>query len=133
MTKNIVDWFSRFPIKLFFCISSEDIYLYFGVSLSISVITVSELFCWEFSDIPSLYYFNLSSSIISCLSSGGTYVFLSISLSCSLWLFLNYFVVNFLKLVILLATLLLIKSPVVSAVFGIAVLEEGICASVADF
>ena len=121
------------PLNSFFCISSEDIYLYFGVSLSISVITVSELFCWEFSDIPSLYYFNLSSSIISWLSSGGTYVFLSISLSCSLWLFLNYFVVNFLKLVILLATLLLIKSPVVSAVFGIAVLEEGICASVADF
>ena len=118
------------PLNSFFRLSSEDAYLYFGVSLSISFITVSELFCLEFSDVPSLYYFNRSSSRISCLSSGDAYVFIGVSLSCSLWLFLNYLVVNFLKLVILLAILLPIKSLVVSAVFGITLLEEVICACI---
>ena len=36
-----------------------------------------------FCDISLLHYFNLSSSIISCLSSGCTYISLGISLSCS--------------------------------------------------
>ena len=44
-------------LNSFFYLSSEDIYLNFGVSLLISFTTASQLFCWEFSDVPSLYYF----------------------------------------------------------------------------
>ena len=47
-------------------------------------------------DIPLLYYFNLSSSIIFCISSRNIYLFLGISLSRSYLAVPN--VVNFLKL-----------------------------------
>ena len=58
--------------------------------LIFAFVTASEFFffwifftlLWFF-DIPLLYYFNLSSSIISCLSSGDIHASVGISLSCS--------------------------------------------------
>ena len=57
-------------MSIIFCLSSWDIYLFLGISFA----TVSELFCCELFDILSLYYFNLSLSIIF-LSSFWRYIF----------------------------------------------------------
>ena len=76
-------------LLIIFCVSSKGIYLSLDISLSFSFVIFSGLFCCEFfetfqcSDIPLLYYFNLNSSIIFCLSSGNMYLFLGISLSSS--------------------------------------------------
>ena len=70
---------------IIFCLSSRDIYLFLGISLSFSVVIVSELFCCKFYE-------------------------------------------NF---IVLLATLLLIKSPV-TAIFLITLFEVILSASVAD-
>ena len=68
-------------------------------------------------DIPLLsYYINFNLPIISCLSSGGTYISFGISLSNSIF---SISLSNelFETFVILSAILLLIKSPVASAIF----------------
>ena len=72
-----------------------------------------------FFGIPLLYYTNLNSSIICCLSSGDMYLFLGVALSTftSVSSFGNSLVDFFEMLVILSAILLPIKSPVASAVF----------------
>ena len=72
-----------------------------------------------FFDISLLYYYiNLRSSITFCLSSGDTYLSLGISLSCSFVIVSELFCSKLLEaFVILLATLLQIKSLVDSAVF----------------
>ena len=68
-----------------------------------------------FFDIPLYYYINLRSSIISCLSSGDTYLSLGISLSCSFVTLSEVVYCEFFKtFVILLAILLTVKSPVAS-------------------
>ena len=71
-----------------------------------------------FFGIPLLYYTNLNSSIICCLSSGDMYLFLRVVLSksISVSLFCNSLADFFEMLVILSAILLPIKSPVASAV-----------------
>ena len=63
-------------LSIIFSLSSGDIYLSLGISLSFWII-----FLWVFY-IPLLYYFNFSSSVLSCLSSGGTYLSLGIPLLC---------------------------------------------------
>ena len=124
-----------------FCLSSENKYLSMGISLSGSIVTVSKLSSCEFFEtfiilsailLPikspfasavfgmSLfyYYINLSSSIISCIPSGDIYFSLDISLSCSFFSVSELFCGEpFETFVILLAILLPIKSPVMSAVF----------------
>ena len=72
-----------------------------------------------FFHISLLYhYINLRSSIIFCLSSGHIYLALSISLSCSFVTVSELYCGELLEtFVTLLAILLLIKSPVASAVF----------------
>ena len=69
-----------------------------------------------FFGIPVLYYINLNSSIIFCLSFGGIYLFFGIllltSFDCS-----SSFCDFFDALVNLSAILLPVKSPVASAVF----------------
>ena len=68
-------------LSIIFCLSSGDIYLSLGISISFSFVTFSELFCCEFLklllffDIPSLYYFNLSSRE-TCLSLGIFFIML---------------------------------------------------------
>ena len=103
-------------LSIFFCFFSGDIYLSLGISLSFSFATVSELFCCEFFDIPSLYYFNLSSSIISCPSPGDTYFSAGISLVCSFVTVSELFCCEFFETPVILLTILLpIKSPVVAS------------------
>ena len=63
-----------------------------------------------FFGIPLLYYINLNSSIIFCISFGEIYLSLGVSLLTSFCDFCD-------ALVILSAILLPIKSPVASAVF----------------
>ena len=76
-----------------------------------------------FFDIPLLYcYTNLNSSIICCFFSGDIYLSFGVSDSLLASLFCNFFECNsvqdfFEALVILLAILLPIKSPVPSAIF----------------
>ena len=72
-----------------------------------------------FFDIPLLYYYiNLRSSTIFCLSSGDIYLSLGISLPYSFVTVFESFYSELLEVfIILLAILLPIKSPVVSAVF----------------
>ena len=79
-----------------------------------------------FFDITLLYYyFNLSSSITLCLSSGDIYLSLGISLSFSFVTVSELCCCDvFETFVILLAILLLIKSPVPSAIFGITFLRK---------
>ena len=71
--------------------------------------------------------------IISCLSSGGAYFSLGISLS---WLFVTaseiFSCESFETIVILLTILLLIKSPVASAVFSLTLFEKVLIVSAAD-
>ena len=101
------------------------------ISVSFWFVTVSELFCCEFFqtfvkfDISLLYYFNLSSSVISCLSSGEIYISLSISLSClSVTVSKLFYCKCFDTPVILSAILLPIKSPVTFAVLWMTLFEE---------
>ena len=98
-----------------------EICLSLVISLSFSFVTVSELFCCKFFetfDIPLLYYYNLSLSKISCLSSWDIYLPLGISSLCSFATVSELFCCECLEtFVILLAILLPMKSPVVSAVF----------------
>ena len=69
-------------------------------------------------DMPLLYYFNLSSPVICCLSSGDMYRSLGISLSCSFVTISELFRCEFFEtFVILLVVLLPIKLPVDSVVF----------------
>ena len=88
----------------------------------------------SFFDIPSLYYYiNLRSSKTCCFFSGDICIFFGISINFSYVcesvseLIPNEF------FVILLVILLPIKSPVVSAVFWIALFEAVLCGYVADF
>ena len=94
------------------------------------------LLFWKFYDffnIP-LLYFNLSSSIIYCLSSGDTCFSLGISLSCSFVTVSELFCCEFFEsFANLFAVLWPIKSPVASPVFWISCFEEVLSASVADF
>ena len=85
-------------------------------------------------DIPLLcQYFNLKSSIFSCLSSGDIYLSLGISLLFSFVTVSKLFCCEFCKtFMILLAILFPIKSPVVYAVFSMNLFEEFLGASVAD-
>ena len=85
-------------------------------------------------DIPLLcQYFNLKSSVISCLSSGDIYLSLGISLLFSFITVSKLFCCEFCKtFMILLAILFPIKSPVASAVFLMNFFEEFLSASVAD-
>ena len=80
-------------------------------------------------------YTTLNPSIIGCLSSGDMYLFLGVALSTStpVSLFCNSLVDFFEKFVILSAILLLIKLPVASTVFLIALLDAVFVESVADF
>ena len=81
-------------------------------------------------DIPLLYqYFNLKSSIISCLSSGDIYLSLLFSFITVSKLFCCEFCKTFM---ILLAILFPIKSPVAYAVFSMNLFEDFLGASVAD-
>ena len=57
-------------LSIIFCLSCGDTYLSLDISWSFSFVTVSELFCCDFFYFSFLYNFNLSSSWISCLSSG---------------------------------------------------------------
>ena len=85
-----------------------------------------------FFDIPLLllyYYINLRSSIIFCLCYGDAYLSLSISSSLVSQLFCSEV---FKTLVILLAILFPMKSPVASAVFWTTLFELVLRASVAD-
>ena len=78
------------------------------------------------------YYINLRSSIISCLSSRNIYLSLCISLSCSIFsseLFCGEVLETF---VIPSAILFLIKSPVTSAVFSVALFEAVLSAFADD-
>ena len=70
-----------------------------------------------------------------CLSSGDTYLSLGISLSCSfVTAYCNWFCCEFFEtVVILLAILLPIKSPVAFAALWISHFEEVLNASIADF
>ena len=74
-----------------------------------------------FFDIPLLYYYiNLISSVILCLSSGDIYLSLGISLSYSFVIVSELFCGELLEtFVVLVAILLPIISPVVSAAFWI--------------
>ena len=82
-------------------------------------------------DIPLLNYINLRSSINLCLCSGGIYISLSISSS----LFVSELSLGemFETFVTLSAILFPVKSLVDSAVFRIALFEAVLSASVADF
>ena len=72
------------------------------------------------------------SAIIFCLSSRGIYLFLGISLSFSFVIASELFCCEFCEnFIVLLATLLLIKSPV-AAIFLMALFEVILSASVAD-
>ena len=89
-----------------------------------------------FFDIPLLYYYtNLKSSIICCLFSGDMYLSFGASDSSLASLFCEHnFAEDFLEtLVIFSAILLLIKSPVASAVYWIALFEAVFIATVVDF
>ena len=79
-----------------------------------------------FFDIQLLYYyFNVGSSIFCRLSSGYTYFFLGISLSCLFVTVSEIFCFeSFETFVFLFAISLPIKSPVSSAVFWITLFEE---------
>ena len=65
--------------------------------ISSSFAAFSGLFCYEFFETlrlfetPILYYSNLRSSIVSCLSSRDIYLFIGISLSCSFVTFSELF------------------------------------------
>ena len=85
-------------------------------------------------DIPLLcQYFNLKSSVISCLSSGDIYLSWGISLLFSFITVSKLFCCEFCKtFMILLAILFPIKSPVAYAVFSMNLFEEFLGASVAD-
>ena len=89
---------------------------------------------WLFFDIPLLsYYINLRSSIIFCIPRWDIYLSLGISLSCSVIIISGLFCGEILQVfVILLAILLPIKSPVISAVFWITFFEVVLSAFVAD-
>ena len=70
-----------------------------------------------FFDMSLLYYFNLSSPIVCCLSSGEIYRSLGISLSCSFVTISELFGCEFFEtFVILFVVLLPIKLPVDSVV-----------------
>ena len=90
-----------------------------------------------FFGIPLLYYYaNFNLSIICYLSWGDMYLFLGLAISTS-FSFVSTLLCNSLEgffetLVILSAILLLIKSPVVSAVFWIAFFEAAFIPSVVD-
>ena len=78
-------------------------------------------------------YFNLISSIVSCLSPGKTYFSLGIYLSCSFVAVSELFCCEFCEsFEILLAILLPIKSPVAPVVFWMTLFEKFLIASVAD-
>ena len=88
-----------------------------------------------FFDIPILYYciYLSRSSIIFCLSFRDTYFSLGISLSCSFVTFSELFCCEvFETLLIPLDFLLPIKSPVSSAIFGIALFASASNTSVAN-
>ena len=79
---------------------------------------------WLFFEIVLLCYFNLSSSITSCLSSEDLYLFLGISYSCSFVTVSRFFCYGFFsKPCNFIINLLPIKSPAASAVFWIALFE----------
>ena len=86
------------------------------------------------------HYITLRSSIIFCLCFGDIFLSLGILYHLHLWLFLNYSLVMFFRLVILLsyylatasAILLPIKSPFPSDVFWIAFFEAVLSVSVVD-
>ena len=87
-------------------------------------------------DILLLYYYtDLNSSTICCPFSGDIYLSFGISISSLTSLFCEFSSLeDFLEIfVILTAILLPIKSPVVSAVFGIALFKAIFFASVVDF
>ena len=90
-------------------------------------------------DIPVLYYYtSLDSSIICCLFSGDVYLSFGVSNSLLASLFCERSSAEgvedfFETLVILSAILLLIKSPVASAVFWIVLFEAVFIAFVVDF
>ena len=110
-------------LSIIFCLSSGDIKISLGISLSLSFLSVSKLFLVNFLKLfffytPLLYYFNLSSSIISCLSSEEIYLSLGISLLYSFVTVSELFCGKFFEtFVILLAILLPVKSPVGFDVF----------------
>ena len=127
-------------LSMIFCLSSGDIYISLGISLSSSFVTVSEFFCCKFSEtlvifLPTkspvvsvfyisllYYYINLKSPILFCLSFIDMHLSLGISsgifLSCSFVTFSKLFCCEFSEIsLILLAILLLINSPVASAAF----------------
>ena len=82
------------------------------------ITTCISLFPLLYIDIPLLYYFNLSSSIISCFSSGDIYFCLFIYLSCSFVTVSELFCCEFFEtFVIVLEVLLPIKPPAASAAF----------------
>ena len=83
-------------------------------------------------DIPLLYYTNLNSSIVCCLFSGDICLSFGVSISFSTVFECNSFR-DFEISVILSAILLLIKSPVASAVFWIDLFETVFIAFVVDF
>ena len=91
-------------LSIIFCLYPGDLYLFWGICLGIFwsflFVTVSEVFdiLWCF-DIPLLYYFNISSSITSCLSFWrytSFFRYFSIIFICNclkiilLWVFLNF-------------------------------------------
>ena len=87
-----------------------------------------------FFDIWLLYYYiNLKSSIIFCLSSEDKYLSLDNYLSHSFVIVSELFCCDVFDIfVILLAILLLIKSPVATAIFSVAILEAVLNAFAAD-
>ena len=99
---NLVGWFGVLSNKFiivdipsFYCYDSSQIinsflsffwrYISFlsDLKLALNRLVVNFLKLLWFFNIPLLYYFNLGSSIISCLSSRDTHLSLGISLSCS--------------------------------------------------
>ena len=121
--------------SIVFGIFFGDVYLSLGISLSCSFVILSELFCCKFfvtllafllpitslvaSPVSLLYYYiNLSSSIISCLFSGDTYLYLGISLSCLYVTVSELFCDNVFEVFVILSAILLpIKSLVASPAF----------------
>ena len=87
-------------------------------------------------DVPLLYYYgSLNSSIICCLFSGDMYLSFGVSDSSFTSIFCDRnFVEEFFEtLVILSPILLLIKSPITSAIFWIALFEVVFIACIVDF
>ena len=96
---SLLYYFINIRSSILFCLSSGDIYLYdVYLQLFLNYFVMNFLRRWQFYqqfyfqsdqllllffDIPLLYYYiNLSSSIISCISSGDIHLSLTTSLSC---------------------------------------------------